>query len=83
MRPESDPTSGDDDWLRRQQVALGGRLLRLREERSLSQQALGELVGLDRRTIGKIERAETTASSDDLFRIARALRVEVLALFWG
>ncbi|MGW4648015.1 helix-turn-helix domain-containing protein [Kitasatospora sp. NPDC004289] len=83
MRSDTAPTSDDDDWLREQQKALGGRLFRLREQRGLSQQALGEQIGRDRRFIGRIERAETTASSDDLFRIARALRVEVLALFWG
>jgi transcriptional regulator with XRE-family HTH domain len=70
----------DDAEIRRR---LGERIRQLREERGLTQQALGERAG--RRTsqkhIGAIERGESAPRATLLVRIARALDVTVGELF--
>lgn len=72
-----------DTWLREKRQAVGGRVLAVRHERNLTQQALGEQAGLDRRTIGKIERGLVAADVDQLHRLAKALHVPAFTFFWG
>lgn len=55
----------------------------MRRQRLLSQEKLGEAVGLDRRTIGSYENAMTAPTLDDLTAISRALGIETWRLFYG
>lgn len=55
---------------------LATNLRRLRREKGYSQEAFGDLCGLDRTYIGSIERGERNVSIDNLERIARALNLE-------
>lgn len=59
---------------------VGSRIRALRKERGLSRDELGELVGLDREAIGRIERGERM-NFDNLEPIAVAVAVEVADLF--
>ena len=60
---------------------FGERLRELRTERSLSQERLAELAGLDRNYIGQIERAERNVALVNIVRIAKALEIEPGELF--
>ncbi|MCG0284446.1 helix-turn-helix transcriptional regulator [Streptomyces sp. PSAA01] len=68
-------------WVLQQRRRVGNRVQELREARELSQERLGELAGLDRKTIYRIEVAQYGMSIDHLALIARALGVEIVALF--
>lgn len=59
---------------------LGKRLRALREERGLSQQALGQTAGLTGKFVGEVERGEKSCSIDSLYRMARVLRVPMATL---
>ena len=56
-------------------------LRRLRAERQLSQEMLGDEASLHRTYIGSIERSERNVSIDNLERLATALGVDVSELF--
>lgn len=56
-------------------VAFGRRVRRLRRERRLSQERLGQLAGVDRQTINRLENASHALSTASLGRLARALGV--------
>lgn len=60
---------------------LGAQLRRLRLERKLSQERLGELADMNYKHIGRIELAKSEAGADVLVRLARGLRVPVGELF--
>ncbi|MEV5770059.1 helix-turn-helix transcriptional regulator [Streptomyces antimycoticus] len=68
-------------WVLQQRRRVGSRVRELREARELSQERLGELAGLDRKTIYRVELAQYGTSIDHLALIARALGVEIVALF--
>ncbi|MBP8533124.1 helix-turn-helix transcriptional regulator [Streptomyces sp. MK37H] len=68
-------------WVLQQRRRVGNRVRELREARDLSRERLGELAGLDRKTIYRIELAQYGTSVDHLALIARALGVEIGALF--
>ncbi|MCQ6250938.1 helix-turn-helix transcriptional regulator [Streptomyces malaysiensis] len=75
------PSEPLPDWVLQQRRRVGKRIRDLREERMLSQERLGELAGLDRKTIYRIELAQYGTSIDHLTLIARALGVKIVALF--
>lgn len=75
------PTDPFPPWVLQRRRRLGYRIRALREERELSQEKLGELAGLDRKTVNRIERAVRPADVDQLVVLAEALRVSVVALF--
>ncbi len=60
---------------------LGEKIRRLRLEKEISQESLGDLAGIHRTYIGSIERGEQNVSVDNLHKIARALKVPVQELF--
>ncbi|MFF4479433.1 helix-turn-helix transcriptional regulator [Streptomyces sp. NPDC001520] len=64
-----------------QRRRVGDRVRDLREERGVTQEKLAELTGLSRHTVYRIELAQYGTSVDHLALIARALRVEIVALF--
>jgi DNA-binding XRE family transcriptional regulator len=64
--------------LRRQ---FGLRLRELREGHGLTQEQLGELADVDRKTINRIESGMYSPHLDKVFQIADALRVPVRDLF--
>lgn len=70
-------------WLRDERLALGARMFALRHERTLTQERLGEIAGIDRKTINRIENGIVAADVDQLSRIARALGIATWRLFWG
>jgi len=59
---------------------LAENLRRIRLERGLSQEKLGELAGLHRTYVGSVERSERNVSIDSIERLARALAVRVSVL---
>jgi transcriptional regulator with XRE-family HTH domain len=52
---------------------LGARLRRLREDRGLTQRALGRRAQLSGKFIGEVERAEKSITIDSLYLLSRAL----------
>ncbi|MEV4805000.1 helix-turn-helix transcriptional regulator [Nonomuraea sp. NPDC049421] len=64
--------------LRRQ---FGLRLRELREAHGLTQEQLGELAEVDRKTVNRIENGMFSPHLDKVFQIADALRVPARDLF--
>lgn len=56
------------------------RIAQIRHDRGMSQQKLGEALGLDQSAVSKIENERVTVSLDNLRDIARALETTVCAL---
>ncbi len=59
---------------------FGSNLKRLRKEAGLSQEALGDLAGLDRTHIGYFENGKRIPRIDTIYLIAEALEVEAGSL---
>ena len=59
------------------------RLLDLRVERGLSQGALADKAGVDRKTVNRIENNHFSPNLDTMFRICVALAVKPASLFDG
>jgi len=59
---------------------VGKRLVKIREEKKITQEQLQELTNFDTRQIGRIERAETNASISIIKAIADALKIEISEL---
>lgn len=76
---------GDDlpVWLQRRRWEVGARLRKLRHERGLSQIQLGELAGIDNKSISRYENGHRNMGIDDLFRLADALGVPADRLLRG
>ncbi|WP_211263987.1 helix-turn-helix transcriptional regulator [Streptosporangium amethystogenes] len=64
--------------LRRQ---FGLRLRDVREGQGLSQERLGELADVDRKTINRIENGMYSPRLDNIFQIADALDISIKELF--
>lgn len=62
---------------------VGAKIRSLRENRGISQEALGEKAGLHRTYIGGVERGLRNASVKSLAKIAKALGVTVGQFFAG
>jgi len=58
--------------------SLGIILKSVRKSKGLNQTEAGKLVGIDQTTISKIERGESNARIDTLFRILAALDMELI-----
>lgn len=62
-------------------VLFGRRLRRLRLDRKLSQEALGDIAGLDRTYISSCERGHRNVSLENIYRLSEALGVAPTAFF--
>jgi len=61
---------------------LANRIKSEREQASLTQAALAELVGVSRKTINTVENGVFTPSALLAIKLAEALKVRVEELFW-
>ncbi|MEU6768490.1 helix-turn-helix transcriptional regulator [Streptomyces sp. NPDC046853] len=68
------------DWVLARRIALGHRIAQLRHRADLSQEELGNLAGLERRSIQRYESGERDPQYSDLLLIAHALRCHVTDL---
>lgn len=62
-------------------LIFGARVRELRTRQGISQEGLSDRSALHRTFVGKIERAEVSASLDSIHKLARGLDIEVNALF--
>ena len=60
---------------------LGKRVQALRRERGISQEKFASLVGISRVYMGYIEQGRSSPAVGKLYRMAKALRVPLKALF--
>ncbi|MGW5123340.1 helix-turn-helix domain-containing protein [Streptomyces sp. NPDC004069] len=67
------PTDPLPDWVLTRRRVIGDRVRTARKARRVSQEKLGEITGLDRKTINRIERGTHATLIDHLLLIARAL----------
>ncbi|MFE6903759.1 helix-turn-helix domain-containing protein [Streptomyces sp. NPDC057717] len=68
------------DWVLAHRLSLGHRIAALRRQAKLSQEELGNLSGVDRRSIQRYEGGQRDPQFSDLLLIAHALRVQVADL---
>lgn len=64
-------------------IHIGHRLAQFRKDKGLSQQALGQMVGVTFQQTGKYESGANRISASRLYLIARALDVPIGAFFEG
>ncbi|KUM79307.1 helix-turn-helix domain-containing protein [Streptomyces curacoi] len=69
------PTDPLPDWILAVRREIGDNVGAAREWRELSQERLGELTGLDRKTINRIEQGTHGTIIDHLVLLAHALDV--------
>jgi transcriptional regulator with XRE-family HTH domain len=69
------PSDPLPDWVLTRRRAIGDAVRAARGTRKLSQEKLGELTGLDRKTINRIEQGSHATLIDHLLLIADALGV--------
>lgn len=62
-------------------VLFGKRIRELRKMRGLSQEELGELIGIDQKHMSRIELGKSYPSLDRLIQISAVLQVALPALF--
>lgn len=62
---------------------LGAHIQHRRKELGISQEQLGEIIGIDRVAIGYIEQGRRSPKLSTLFDIAQALDTEVSEFFKG
>ncbi len=60
---------------------LGARVRELRNERNLSQEDLGFIIGNSGKQIGRIERGEHNVTSCMIYEIAKALKITLSELY--
>ena len=65
------------------QIAFGRSIRKLREQKRLSQEALGDLVGLNATYISRIERGVQNVGLKTIQKLAKALKVTPERLFKG
>lgn len=62
-------------------IEFGQRVKEFRNQANLSQEQLGFKAGLHRTYIGMIERAEKNITLTNIYKIAKALNIEITKLF--
>lgn len=68
------------EWVLTHRRLIGTRIRDARALRRLSQERLGELSGVDRQTINRIEQGHVSTRIDTLMRIAEALDIPIAEL---
>jgi transcriptional regulator with XRE-family HTH domain len=74
------PSDPLPDWVLTRRREIGATVRAARERQKLSQEKLAELVGLDRKTINRIEQGAYSTLIDHLVLIAQALEVPLADL---
>ncbi|MFI0268546.1 helix-turn-helix domain-containing protein [Streptomyces luteogriseus] len=67
------PSDPLPDWVLTRRRQIGDNVRAARTRRQLTQEKLGELTGLDRKTINRLEQGTHGTNSDHLLLIAAAL----------
>ena len=67
------PSDPLPDWVLTRRRQIGDNVRATRLQRKLTQEKLGELAGLDRKTINRLEQGTHATSSDHLLLVAHAL----------
>lgn len=67
---------GDYEYELRMDV-LGKMIKATRQERSMTQEELGRLVGVQKAQISKLERSANSATIDTIIRVFRALKADI------
>lgn len=74
------PTDPLPAWVLDRRRAIGDNIRAIREAKKLSQEKLGELTSMDRKTVNRIEQGAYATDIDRLIRIAHALDVPLAEL---
>lgn len=74
------PPTDQPEWVLARRRAIGGRIRAARLHAKLTQEMLGELSGIDRQTINRIEQGHAAPRIDSLIRIADAIGVPLADL---
>lgn len=74
------PTDPLPEWVVTRRQAIGSHVRAARTDAKLSQEKLGELAGLDRKTINRVEQGTYSTLLDHLLLIADALHVPLADL---
>ncbi|WP_328721715.1 helix-turn-helix domain-containing protein [Streptomyces sp. NBC_00247] len=74
------PTDPPPDWVPARRRVIGDRIRAARTSRGLTQEALAEAAGVDRKTISRIEQAVHSPLLDHLLVIAHALDAPLATL---
>ena len=64
-------------------LKFGEKIRELRHKNNISQEELAELTDLHRTYIGGIERGERNVSLENIYKIAKALKISLSELFEG
>ncbi len=64
-----------DKQIQEQRESLSANILKLRSKNQLSQQALANLAGVDRKTVNRIECGHFSPSLDTLVRLGEAFKI--------
>lgn len=74
------PSASSSDWVLTRRQAIGTRIREVRLHANLTQEALANLMGIDRPSIVEIEQGQRNMTIDTLIRIADALNVPLADL---
>lgn len=74
------PTDPLPDWVRERRRAIGDNIRAERKRQQLTQERLGDAVGLDRKTVNRIEQGTHATLIDHLLLLADALDVPLADL---
>jgi transcriptional regulator with XRE-family HTH domain len=66
--------------IQEQRESLSANILKLRSKNQLSQQALANLAGVDRKTVNRIECGHFSPSLDTLVRLGEAFKISTAKL---
>lgn len=71
-------TSERDQYEYELNMELLGRMIKeARQERNLTQEQLGELVGVQKSQISKLEKSANSATIDTIMKVFRALKADI------